>query len=396
MSHILLIWELGEDLGHLARLSKQAEAFMGRGHKVTVAAKDLSRANVFFRGSRVRLVQSPIWLPRLKRPRLTKTLADILAYKGYGDVEGLSALVKAWRTLLADAKPDLVIFDYAPTALLASRDLAIPRVIVSNSYSFPVPGIPVQDLCPWVKAPLEAMQRNEQRVVDNVNQVAKRESLPGIHCIADLYEHDAAFNADIPTFDIFAAERSAPVYVGPPANRMSFPVCDWGPGGGKRVLVYLKPARQHVDAALKTLAESDVIVRGYYAGKMTPELRSLQSPSFQLSDSPLDMAASLEGADKVVAHAGIGTVCDSLLAGKPLFGLPTQIEQTFNSHKLAELGMGNWVGRDDDEHSVATKLSAFLANAEPERKARTFAQLNADYANVDFEATILEGCEKLL
>ncbi|MEQ5837771.1 glycosyltransferase [Marinobacter sp. NFXS9] len=396
MPHILLIWELGEDLGHLARLSKLAEAFMDRGHKVTLAAKDLSRANVFFRESRARLIQSPVWLPRLKRPRLTKTLADILAYKGYGDVEGLSALVKAWRTLLEDAKPDLVIFDYAPTALLASRNLPIPRVIVSNSYSFPVPGIPVQDICPWIKAPFEAMQRNEQRVVDNVNQVAKRHALPAIHCIADLYEHDAAFHADLPEFDPFAAERTAPVYVGPPSNSMNFQACDWGSGGGKRVFVYLKPGRQHVDAALKTLAKSNAIVRGYYAGTLTPELRALASPSFQLSGSPLDMAASLKGADKVVAHAGVGTVCDALLAGKPLFGLPTQIEQTFNAHQISDLGVGNWAGRDDDESNVATKLSAFLANAESEKRARTFAQLNAHYANINFEDTVVEGCEKRL
>lgn len=396
MPHILLIWELGEDLGHLARLSKSAEEFIRRGHRVTVAVKDLSRADFFFGNSQARLLQSPIWLPQLKRPRLTKTLADILAYKGYGDVEGLSALVKAWRTLLADTRPDLIIFDYAPTALLAARDLSQPKVVVSNSYSFPVPGIGAQDICPWISAPIEAMRRNENHIVDNVNQVARRLALPEIRHISDIYEHDAAFNADVPFFDIFASERKGAVYVGPPSSNSDFPECDWGEGQGKRVFVYLKPGRPHVDVTLRALAKSGAIVRGYFAGSLSPDLKDLQSPSFQLSSKPFDIEKSLADADSVVMHGGIGTVCNAVFAGLPMFCLPTQIEQIFNSRKVAEYGVGNWVGREDTDDRVEEKLGAFLVNAEYGRKAKVFAQEFDEYRGMIFEKVIVNHCEKLL
>lgn len=41
MAHALIAWELGEAFGHLARCVRLAEGLVARGHKVTLALKNV-------------------------------------------------------------------------------------------------------------------------------------------------------------------------------------------------------------------------------------------------------------------------------------------------------------------------------------------------------------------
>ncbi|WP_421858653.1 glycosyltransferase [Marinobacter salarius] len=393
MSHILFAWELGEDLGHLARIAVVAKELVARRHKVTVAVKDLSRASLFFSGSDIQLMQSPVWLPRPRKPPLTKTMADILAYRGYGTVDGLTSLIQAWSSLLEVTAPDVVVTDYAPTALLAASRFRIPRVIFSNSFSFPQPGMPAQDICPWVPAPLNVMRQKEQQIVDNINTTAARLDFQPVHHFSDVFKHEAAFITELPLFDSYRHSRKDAHYLGTAPNGDNFETADWGATPGKRIFVYLKPGRPHVDTVLRLLKDSEAIVRGYFPGDLPPDLKPETGGRFQLSNQPLNVGKSLIEADGAVFHGGIGTLCQVVLAGKPALTLPTQIEQTFNSYRIREVGNGDWIGRKSDNPEIQQRFQNFMTSDTMAQRARALAEENAEFGDVPFVETVCDGIE---
>jgi UDP:flavonoid glycosyltransferase YjiC (YdhE family) len=68
MATILLTWELGGGMGHLANLAPLARGLAERGHRVTAALSDLSRAHRAFAGVPVAFFQAPHRLRTRDRP----------------------------------------------------------------------------------------------------------------------------------------------------------------------------------------------------------------------------------------------------------------------------------------------------------------------------------------
>jgi len=395
MSHILFAWELGEDLGHLAQLSVIAKEMVDRGHRVTVSVKDISRASLFFRDHTITIMQSPIWLPRPSRPRLTKTIADILAYCGYGSTTGLTTLVQAWSSLLNSISPDIVICDYAPTALLAAKRLGIPRVVLSNSFSFPEPGLPGQDICPWIPAPIEVVRRNEQQIIKNINIVSENMNFSPIEHISDIFSCDKAFITELPLLDHYKGFRQNSTYVGPAPSEHGFAPIDWGEHTGLNVLVYLKPGRPKVDTILTQLKDSNTTVRGFYPGRLPQNLKHAEDGKFKLTNTPVDIASSLEQADMVVLHGGNGTLCQAVLSGKPVFILPTQIEQTRNALRIQKIGNGDWIGKQHNDTILKERFEHFITSESMKQIAKTLAEENSNFQNYPFRKIVCDGIEAI-
>ena len=396
MSRILFVWELGGDLGHLTNISLVAREMAARGHSVAVAIKDLSRSGLFFKGTQIEVMQAPIWLPRPARPQVTKTIADILAYRGYNFVEGLESLVTAWLALIRAVRPDVIVCDYAPTAQFAARREAIPCVVLSNSFSFPEPGYPCPDICPWVDAPIEIVRRNEQRIVNNVNTVAQSLDIPPINTLPDLFSCEQSFVTELPIFDINHDVRSRSTYVGSAPSDHNFSAVDWGNCEGKRIFVYLKAGRPKVDLALKLLKQSNAVVRGYFAGRLPQGLNSANDDRFRLSETPVDVEESLNDADMAVFHASLGTLCQVVVAGKPTFALPAQLEQTRYSRIIKDLGVGDWIGINEDESELEPRLMRFIESDSMNERAQTLSSELSEFKRYPFTRTVCDGIEGFL
>src|ERR1700728_2291050 len=122
MATIFFAWELGGGLGHLMRIAPLAKALTAQGHRVFLAARDLSRVESIYLGSGVQYVQAP-FLNAQFEPGYEKPVyfADLLHNIGFADDGCLLAHAEAWRSLYRLVRPDLIVFDHSPTALLAAR-----------------------------------------------------------------------------------------------------------------------------------------------------------------------------------------------------------------------------------------------------------------------------------
>ena len=145
MATILLTWELGGGLGHLVNLLPLAKGLFERGHRVVAALRDLSRAEDVFGGVEVTYLQAPV----INRPVFqiiepVRNFAQLLFNNGFSDPAELKIMSRAWLNLYEYVRPDLIVFDHSPTALLAARSCGAKRRLWAPAFfaratSFPYP-----------------------------------------------------------------------------------------------------------------------------------------------------------------------------------------------------------------------------------------------------------------
>jgi hypothetical protein len=138
MAKALLAWELGGGAGHCVDLALVAKGLVDHGHDVCVALRDLTAARPLFATLAVEYFQAPFLVGNPKRPNLwPQTMAQILQNVGFGDADDLDVLVRAWRSVFAAVRPDAVVFDHSPTALLASCWFDHRRFIIARGFELP-------------------------------------------------------------------------------------------------------------------------------------------------------------------------------------------------------------------------------------------------------------------
>ena len=82
-------------------------------------------------------------------------------------------------------QPDLIIFDHAPTALLASNIHQF--LALRSAMDFNPAGTAPQNLQPWLVADQSRMEHSEAHVVEVINKVTINLGLQNIARISDLY-----------------------------------------------------------------------------------------------------------------------------------------------------------------------------------------------------------------
>ena len=151
MATILFTWELGGGLGHLVNLMPLAQAMSRKGHRVYAAVQDVPKAARIFRGFDIAYLQAPTKFhdsPNAIMP--PRTFAHILHNRGFGELDELRAMAGTWRNLLEMTRPDLVVFDHSPTALLAARGLVAKKALIGTGFFCPLDEYAMADLRPWL------------------------------------------------------------------------------------------------------------------------------------------------------------------------------------------------------------------------------------------------------
>lgn len=371
---ILCTWEMGSDLGHISRLSAITKTLENEGYHVVLALKDLSRAYPFFKDTQARLLQAPTWLLQLNMQRPVACMADVLLLSGYLDAEALLMLTKAWQTIVDLVQPDVVVFDYSPTALLALRDDKRGKIILGTGFSEPAAGHPIAD---WRHYPVndDLVARQEQVALHPINIVLKQLNKKPLGRLSDLWQVDKVIFNEFHPFDPYNALRSNAIYCKQqPASETTHPPVIFPDTGRKKIIAYLKPAHPKFELLLQalTLSDSDVFVVCPRAPE--PVLKRYASRQFKYSTGLVNLAQGLEQADLFLGHGNSASVKEALLAKTPNIVVPLHQEQLLTGLKLQELGAGQLVVDFDDATALVDIIKAALNNAELYKRVKDITQ----------------------
>jgi UDP:flavonoid glycosyltransferase YjiC (YdhE family) len=397
MANILLAWELGRALGHAGRLKSLALPLRARGHEISFALRDLVHTRRLLHDIEVPKFQAPFWQHRVEGlPPGEASLADILLACGWIDAGAVGALVEGWRALMQAARADLVVCDYAPTAVLAARSLGIPSAAVGAGFAMPPAGQALPPLRDWEPAPRERMAAFEARVLDSVNQVLVRHGAEALGHASGLLLGDAPLLCTFPELDPWRRPAASAVWYGPNLAPPAGVAPHWPAGEGPKVFAYLSgPHPEHgaLLAALQAAGCRTLCYSPEVAGGGKPPV---DGPGIAWARAPVDLGAALPESSFVVCHAGESTVSQALLAGRPLLMMPQAAESFLMARRVRELGAGiniNELARPLDWPAIVRRM---LDDGRHGQAAQAFAQRHQSFDAGRQAGVLADALEALL
>ncbi|MGE0388426.1 MAG: glycosyltransferase [Gammaproteobacteria bacterium] len=379
MAKVIFAWELGGHTGHVATLLPVARAMQRRGHDVQFLLRDLKSGADLAGTSEIPRAAAPIWVgrPKYENPL---NFGQILHNFGYQHAHSVRQLVDAWRERLADA--DAVVANVAPAAHLAARTLGIPSFEISQGFHVPPPGMPAAPLRHWEPAPRSELEACDQAVLASVNATLGVHGAAPLASIGDLFSGRAML-LTYPELDIYP-ERGPAEYYGITRSFEGSSVPAWPEGRGPRVFGYLYNYFAGLDPLLVALERAQARTLLLCRGAHPDLVRKHAGSSVRILNEPMTVSRLLPHADLVVCHGSHQMTAQSLLAGKPLLMLPTQLEQFLIMRRVVRFGAGLGIDSAVPDADYGAAISTLGAEGHTAR-ARVFA---ARYATHDPESAL--------
>jgi len=387
---ILFAWELGGGLGHLTRLAPLAKNACKRGHRVFAALRDLSQAKKVFGGIRIRYLQAPLRIQaagdRIDPPR---TFSHILHNIGFGRAEELEAMAEAWRNLYDFVKPDLIVFDHSPTALLAARGCRASRAVIGTGFEWPPDVYPLPNLRPWLGDAEEALRQDEEKVLSNANRVLDIWGKAPLERLSQLYHQvELGFLTTFRELDHYPDRRGAEYWV--PWADLGGKTPVWPARRGKRIYAYLKPFPA-LPALLTTLNKLRCPTIVYVDGIDTKLQQCFRSATLHFENEPLDLRQVGTTCDLAILNGNHGTTVSMLLAGKPMLHVPIYLEQALTGEAVMRIGAGLATPSTKPDR-IEAALIALLYSQKYSESARCFS---ANYSGFRAERQIEKVAQRV-
>jgi UDP:flavonoid glycosyltransferase YjiC (YdhE family) len=392
MAHIHLCWELGGGLGHAGRLKILAQTLLARGHRVTMSLRDLMHTHALLADLDVPKLQAPVWLHDTVGLPPSASLAEILFRCGYLEPSALRGVVAGWRAMFTLLQPDLVVADFAPTALLAARSMGLRSASVGNGFNTPPPGRALPAL---QEAPATRLAASESRLLATANAVLTEFSAARVYTeAAEVFLGDLPLLCTWPELDHY--QRRDAQWLGPNFIADGGIAPQWPAGEGRKVFAYLKVSHPAYAAVLNALVEEGCRVLAYVPEVAAGAAPPVSSSLLLYAEAPLSLMQTLSEADVCVCHAGEATLAQSLLAGVPVLMLPSHTEQFLTARRVATSGAGYNAALLTPASDWRAVLRPLLNDASYREAARAFAARHQGFDQRQMNETLADLLERQL
>ena len=372
---VLLAWELGEGLGHAARLLSLGERLCAAGWSAVVAARHPAALAERYAAAGIPVVATPPHRSCFAGPGRFRaaSFADVMGVCGFADRVQLATVVSAWDQLLDSVAPDVVIADYSPLLSLAAFG-RVPLIAIGDGFVNP-PGLPdggfppLGDTVPPLWDPAE--------LLDNARSVAAIRGRPRPEHLHQIIAGAGQVVSVPPELDIHAAVRPTPA-----AGPWQTPPPPLPPPTTPHVFAYLRSRHPVAAKVLQVLAERRLSAECHVPDADADTLSRLERAGIHVHLRPPPLRQALERASFLIHHGGIGSIEDAALAGRPQLLLPRHLEQNLNVQRAMaslrgtvtarpDLGIGPLGARlpqliNDDRLQRAAQAAAVRLTARPE------------------------------
>jgi hypothetical protein len=358
MARIFFAWELGNHFGHLTRLLPLAIALREAGHECRFAVRNLGSAAGVLTPHQFEYFQAPVLTFRSLLPGTPASYAEKLLSLGYLDPHKLLGGVQAWTNLIASTNADIVVADYAPTAILASYILGVKSIRFGNGFENPPTSNAGLSTALFETADFVRGNASERRLAAAVNVVLSAFGIRQIGTFDDIVEGSPLSLATFSELDHYS--RGDGNYVGHISMDVSHFCTKWDEAAPMRILAYLRqdmPGKDRLVRYLKRTAADTVIVIPDAIDRRTIKLQE----DARTFERPIAMSNLVPRADAVVSYGGAGLVAEALLAGVPLFLFPQTTEQKITAERVRALGAGVVIREADvEQEGIERALDEFI------------------------------------
>jgi UDP:flavonoid glycosyltransferase YjiC (YdhE family) len=334
------------------------------------------------------LLQTPLLRPQARTQHAPVNFPDMLSGEGCDDAPALLGALQGWLSLLRLVRPAALVYDYAPTALVACRVAQVPALVLGSGFLVPPLVAPMPSIQPWARVPAATLEHAEARLVAGMNEALAQVGGPPLARFADLYAQGAQCLTTFEELDPFGPRPGVP-YHGPMFALGKQAALDWSTSGRPRIFAYLRAAVPGCEALLEAMQGLDAEVVCALPG--LPADWPARFPRVRFHAGAVDIDRLLPGAD-VAVTSGSGTIPTCLLAGVPVLVAPQFVEQYLAGLRLQEYGAGLTVFRPQPAPAYRALLQRLVAEPGFRAQARAFA---ARHAGHDRERTAQRVFEEL-
>lgn len=373
MQHVLIVWELGANLGHLGRLHLTAQALLAQGSRVTFAVRNYAAAAPWLAARGWPCVQAP--QPESHRgARVPVGHADWYLCDGFDQPDVAQRLVRRWVDLLEQLQPDALLLDFAPTAAYVAHFLQLPYLVSSVGFCVPPHFDKVACFRPW-DASAQTQAEDAHLYLHTVLKALQVQlGARAAASLAELYPPERVRMCTFAEIDHFEGRAPNAAYVGVLWDEAGLNRCAaWRGLGSKKIFCYLHGEVDAVSPALNLLCKQDYEVIAV-APRLPPHVvQHYTTQHCQVLTEPVNVGALLPDCDAVVTHGGIGLVGQSLCAGVPVFLLAQHAEQALVARRVVQQKLGVATLNAKDKTVLEQKMHTVLHAQEVRLAAQNFA-----------------------
>lgn len=309
------------------------------------------------------------------------------------DVDTLRAYVEQDTALIEALAPDLVVGDFRLSLAVSAPRCGVPYMTITNAYWSPYarPALPLPEL-PMNKLLGLGLARSIFRLARPIafayhaaplNRLRREAGLPELGAnLCRVYTHaDHILYADAPEL--------IPTYDAPPHHHYLGPILWsataarpqwWDEVPGDRPVVYISLGSSGrsdlLPAVVEALAGMNVAVMVATAGRT--ELASVPGKIFVAEYLPGDEAVAR--ASVVICNGGSPTTYQALAAGRPVIGIPGNLDQHLNMYYVGEAGVGVTVRSEQaGVNRLRRVIETVLADEDCRQRAAQLARILACY-----------------
>jgi UDP:flavonoid glycosyltransferase YjiC (YdhE family) len=363
----LYAWELGSYLGHLGTFAPFAVALQAQGHAVRFAVRETAQCSRLLpNGSS--WFQAPIAVERMATsPPLN--YGDILLRFGYDDVDTLCGLLTGWRSILQAVRPDLLIADHSPSAMLAARSLGIPVMLFGAGFNCPPRRDPFPSMRFWEPVAADVLKKIDATALATINRAMQLTGTEGLAKLSDLFDVTEDTLLGVPELDHYP-DRGPARYWGAQGVFHGTTFCpEWESDDRPRIFGYMRPDHPHLAKMLADLHDQDYQVLLCIPGW---DGRHALGPGIRVVADLVDLAAVSAGVSLAIVY-GSSTISYLLSCGIPVLCVPIQLENYLLALRVAALGAGAMLNPDAAEIDFAAVVATLLADPHFRTIAKRFA-----------------------
>lgn len=319
----------------------------------------------------------------------------------------LSAYVTEDLTIIEQCKPDVIVGDFRLSLSVSARLARTPYITISNAYwspyaqpRFTVPELPLVkfgglklgqllfDLARPLAFAYHALPLNRLRRCHGLTQLG--------HDLRQVYtDADYTLYADIPQLIPTYSLPDTHGYAGPTLWSPSNPLPEWWeiiPEARPTIYVTLGSSgnSELLQMVLKALATAPVTIIAASAGRAVS--RDTHPANAYVSQYlPGERAA--QRAALVISNGGSQTSYQAFAYGKPVIGIPSNLDQHLNMGYVQAAGAGLVIRAESaTPASIRTSVDEILRTQRYTEKAQRLMKFISTFPRNSFEETIVRAC----